>query len=254
MVDPGQSKRHWAALTALIIGIVAVLLSLIPAVGFLTTAILAPIGIVFAIIGILNTGAGKAAGRGMALTGLILVIAAIAIAVVWLFIVNLAVNKSLDDIYGTPASTEGPGRNPGAAIPFGTTSDYPNGMKITATPPVTSETSQELENRNYNVSWSTTITYSNSGSEGVRVQPIGRGSLVEGGQVLDCTVTNNAPLAAVDSPLTTMQPGESKKIDAVFSCHAADPLGVITIQLSAAPEPYESQTYFRGPLDDGETR
>ncbi len=246
------AKRHWSALTALIVGIVSAVLSLVPALGFFAVAVLAPLTIIFAIIAILKTRAGQFTGRKMAIIGLALAIVSIIIAIVWLVLINLSLSRSFDSLYGSKAVTEGPGRNEASALSFGSTSDYPNGMKVTATSPVTVETPQDQIDMGFSVTWKSTITFTNGGSEPVQVQPIGRGSVVEAGQTKECVVINGAPLSAVESKAKLLVPGEASSVEGVFTCRSSDPLGVVTIQLAARPDPYDSTAFFRGPLDGGQ--
>lgn len=252
-VPQPAAKRHWSALTALIVGIAALVLSLVPALGFFAVVVLAPIAIVFAVVAILKTRTQQFTGRKMAIVALVLAIVSIVIAVVWLVLINLSLDRTFDSLYGSKATTEGPGRNESSAITFGSTSDYPNGMKVTATSPVTVETPQAQVDQGFSVTWKSTITFTNGGSEPAQVQPIGRGSVVEARQANSCTVINGAPLAAVDSKASVLVPGETRSVEGVFACRSTDPLGVVTIQLAARPDPYDSTTFFRGPLDGGQS-
>jgi hypothetical protein len=249
-----MTKRHWAAVTALILGIIALVLSLVPLFGYLTTLILTPVAVIFAIIGIVKTGPTKRRGRRFAVVGLVLALIAVPIAVAWLYILTNAVDSSFEGLYGKPKITEGPARNSGSAISFGATSEYPSGVKVTTTAPITAATPPDQTELGNNVSWSTSIIYTNNGSEPIRFQPVAQARIVEGARGSECRAINGAPTGAVDVPVGVLVPGSSKQTDVVWSCHSDDPLGVITVQLNVAPEPYESQTFIRGPLDGGETR
>lgn len=87
VIDPNRVSRHelrhiekgtsGLAITALVLGIIAVVLSWVPVVNNFA-AFLAVIGLVFGIIGIIKTGAkGRRKGRGLAIAGTVLSIVAI---------------------------------------------------------------------------------------------------------------------------------------------------------------------------------
>lgn len=78
-VQNKKGSMSGMAVTGLVIGIVALLLSLVPIINN-AAFFLAILGVVFAIIGIVGTGAGKKSGRGLAIAGLaISIIAGIAV-------------------------------------------------------------------------------------------------------------------------------------------------------------------------------
>ncbi len=245
-----RTKRHWAATTALIVGIVALVVSLVPVLGFFGMAVLAPVGIVFAIIAIRKTGPGKSPGRKMAVIGLVLAALSILIAVAWLIVYSIALDNSLNSIYGDDRITTGPGRTASSALPFGSSTVDEHDTKATATPPVTVDMPDDLQDLGYNLAFATTVSFSNGGDRDVYYQPVGHSSVVPVG---DCkTLSKN--LSATENPLLILKPGESKSVDAVFACKATDPSGVVNVMLETAAEPYASRSFFVGPLDGGETR
>ncbi|MDQ1306240.1 MAG: hypothetical protein QG671_2072 [Actinomycetota bacterium] len=244
------TKRHWAAKTALIVGIVALVVSLVPVIGFFGMAVLAPVGIVFAIIAIRKTGPEKSPGRKMAVVGLVLSILSVLVAVAWLIVYSVALDNSLKSIYGDDRITTGPGRTASAALPFGSSTVDEHDTKATATPPVTVDMPDDLQVLGYNLAFATTVSFSNDGDRDVYYQPVGHSSVVPVG---DCkTISKN--LSAIDNLLLILKPGESKSVDAVFACKATDPSGVVNVMLETAAEPYASRSFFVGPLDGGETR
>ncbi|WP_051325358.1 DUF4190 domain-containing protein [Glycomyces tenuis] len=92
--EPGhehEPKRgNGFAVTALVLGIIALVLAFIPVVNLISFA-LGVIAIIFGIVGLV-TGRKRHAGRGMSLTGIILGVLALAVAVLMYVLVFDAVD------------------------------------------------------------------------------------------------------------------------------------------------------------------
>lgn len=96
--------RNGLGVAALVCGIVGVVIGLIPllAVPALALGILA---IVFGAVGIRRVGRGEANNRGMAITGLITGLIALALAIYGFTVVNSAVNSLNDDLNNANTSS-----------------------------------------------------------------------------------------------------------------------------------------------------
>ncbi len=90
MNGPG---RQGPAITSLVLGIVAAVFCLIPIVGMISL-VLAPIGLVFGIVGWRGAAAGRRAGKGKAIAGVVLAVLAGLGAVVSTVAVATAVDEA----------------------------------------------------------------------------------------------------------------------------------------------------------------
>ncbi|MFB7372285.1 DUF4190 domain-containing protein [Streptomyces sp. NPDC056222] len=147
---PFQQPRNGLGVTALVLGIVGLLFAIFP-FSFWLGGILGVLALIFGIIGHSRGRKGEATNKGMALTGLVLGAASIVVSIVWLIVVVTAVKDIADDIDKeikkqekvTTAPTE-PGAAPTEAAPtetapaalkFGQTFAYEDGIKVTVSKP-----------------------------------------------------------------------------------------------------------------------
>ncbi|MFE5486815.1 DUF4190 domain-containing protein [Streptomyces sp. NPDC056527] len=147
---PFQQPRNGLGVTALVLGIVGLLFAVFP-FSFWLGGILGVLALIFGIIGHSRGRNGQATNKGMALTGLILGAVSIVVSIVWLIVVVTAVKDIADDIdeeikkqeKATAAPAE-PGAEPTeaeptetapAALKFGQTFAYEDGIKVTVSKP-----------------------------------------------------------------------------------------------------------------------
>lgn len=257
-----QPKRHWAAITALVLGILSLVAGLIPVLGFFAVIVLGPLAVVFGILGILGTRTGGLRGRTMSVVGICLAVVGAVAVVVWLFLVNQALDDSLDSIYGTRAEYNGPGRNEYEALPFGQTSGYPDGLAVTAAVPRAAAIPEEMldAQNGWNIGVATTVTFTNNGSDPILFEPGARFNLGESAcEPIGLT-------ASVKPSPTQLQPGTTQTLEITAVCYTGDddasrPTSEATpsptasapaeIKLQTWPEPYASQTWFTGALPPG---
>ena len=184
-----QSATSGMAVTALVVGLVAIATSFLPIINN-GSFVLAILGAIFAIVGIVGTGAGKKKGRGMAVAGLLLGVAAIGITLATQSLYGAYVENVLDQIQhgtspvavspadGESTGTTGPDAAPGngqggTAAPGGTgapqgdygamkpgqTATFANGLSVTVN-------SVKLVKKSYDNSTMTevNVSYANAGS------------------------------------------------------------------------------------------
>lgn len=92
------------AITGLVIGIVALGTSFLPIINNISFFI-GLVGIVLAIVGIVGTGKGKKKGRGMAVAGLVISIASIAVVLASQAFYTSVIDSALDSAKATPRTT-----------------------------------------------------------------------------------------------------------------------------------------------------
>ncbi len=80
-------------ITAMVLGIIAVVFSFIPVVGFISF-ILGPLAVIFGVVGLLR----KQAGKGTSIAGLVLGVAAIVIAAMVTAMVSAGLNAAADSL------------------------------------------------------------------------------------------------------------------------------------------------------------
>lgn len=146
-----QQPRNGLGVAALVIGIVGVLIALVPFMFWLG-AILGLLALIFGIIGMGKANKGEATNKGSALTGVITGALAIVISIVWVVVLATAVKDVAEEIEkendklksGTTAPAD-PGSEPSdspeptetapAALAFGQSHTYPDGVKVTVSKP-----------------------------------------------------------------------------------------------------------------------
>ena len=97
-----QPATSAMAITALVIGLLAIATSFIPIINF-GSFVLALLSAIFAIVGIVSTGKGKKKGQGMAVAGLLLSIAAVGIAFATQSLFGMYYNNVLEQIQHGPS-------------------------------------------------------------------------------------------------------------------------------------------------------
>ncbi|WP_329121244.1 DUF4190 domain-containing protein [Streptomyces sp. NBC_01353] len=204
---PFQQPRNGLGVTALVLGIVGLLFAIFP-FSFWLGGILGVLALIFGIIGHSRGRKGEATNTGMALTGLILGALSIVVSIVWLIVVVTAVKDIAEDIdkeiekqeKATAAPAE-PGAAPTeaeptetapAALKFGQTFAYEDGIKVTVSKPRAYEPDQfAAGHAKGNSAFQVTVTIVNgskktldvsgalvdaSDAEGSRAEPVFDGS------------------------------------------------------------------------------
>ncbi|MEU9865761.1 DUF4190 domain-containing protein [Streptomyces sp. NPDC047971] len=204
---PFQQPRNGLGVAGLVVGIVGVLFAVIP-FFFWLGAILGILGLIFGIIGHGRARKGEATNKGVALSGLILGAIAIVLSVVSLIITVTAVKDIADEIdkeiqkqeKATAAPDTAPGDAPEpeptetapAALKFGQTFAYEDGIKVTVSAPRAYEPDQFAAGHTKgNSAFQVTVTIVNgskktldvsgalvdaSDAEGSRAEPVFDGS------------------------------------------------------------------------------
>ena len=255
--DPAPApttSRHWAAVTALVFGVLALIVGLIPYLGFLTLFLLGPLTLLFAIIGLVKTKDDVRPGRRMSWVALALGIAGIVAAIVWAILISIAMDRTFSGLYGSDKVLTGAGRNAAEAIPFGTVSEYPDGLQVTAAAPTPAPIPEDLVGiGGFVIGVTTTVTFTNSGSDPIPFEPGASFYYPSDSQCREpdpeSTPTGRGQL----------QPGESVTITVTAACYdaavapggsTAPPTGE-TIWLRSAPDLYETEAWFTGTLPAG---
>ncbi|MEV6331702.1 DUF4190 domain-containing protein [Streptomyces sp. NPDC051909] len=150
---PFPQPRNGLGVTALVLGIVG-LLSAIIWFLFWLGALLGLLALIFGIIGTARAGKGLATNKGMAVSGIVLGVLAMIVALVWVALIATATKDVAEEIEkeqngkgGTVTataepggkSTEAPSAEPTeqapAALKFGDTFTYEDGIKVTVSKP-----------------------------------------------------------------------------------------------------------------------
>lgn len=147
---PFQQPRNGLGVTALVLGIVGLLFAIIPFLFWLG-GILGLLALILGIIGHSRGRKGEATNKGMALTGLILGALSIVVSIIWLIVVATAVKDVADEIDkeiknqekatsapaepGAEATDAEPTEAAPAALKFGQTFAYEDGIKVTVSKP-----------------------------------------------------------------------------------------------------------------------
>ncbi|WP_370412264.1 DUF4190 domain-containing protein [Streptomyces fradiae] len=150
---PFPQPSNGLGVAALVLGIVGLVTAIIPFLFWLG-AILGLLALIFGIVGTARAGKGLATNKGMAVTGLVLGVLAMIVAVVWVIVFATAVKEAAKDIEDAQypkggsatssvapggESTDGPAAEPTekapAALKFGDTFTYEDGIKVTVSKP-----------------------------------------------------------------------------------------------------------------------
>ncbi|MFF3320280.1 DUF4190 domain-containing protein [Streptomyces sp. NPDC003035] len=144
-----QEPRNGLGVAALVIGIVGLLVALVPFLFWLG-AVLGVLALVFGIIGIGKAGKGEATNKGSAVTGVVTGALAVVVSIVWVAVLATAVKDVADEIEKeteklesattAPAapgsdSSDSPEQTAPAALAFGQSHTYPDGVKVTVSTP-----------------------------------------------------------------------------------------------------------------------
>ena len=89
--EHAPKRGNGFAVTALVLGIIAVVLAFIPVVN-IVSFVLAALAIIFGIVGLISSGK-RHAGKGMSITGIVLGVVALALAIIMYVLVLQAVDE-----------------------------------------------------------------------------------------------------------------------------------------------------------------
>ncbi|MFF3858023.1 DUF4190 domain-containing protein [Streptomyces sp. NPDC002209] len=181
---PARPATNGLAVAALVIGIAAVLIGLIPFV-FWAGGLLAVVGIGIG-IGALVRASGGAGRKTMAVVGTVLAVLGLGASVGGFLLTGLVIekvaDKGLDDDWNPPADlrrsmppipkaspTPSPSQVPGMTtpLPFGETYTYPNGIKVTLSTPKKYVTKNKYSQVGNAVEMTLTITNGSSAAHNV---------------------------------------------------------------------------------------
>lgn len=120
---PVTQPSNGLGTTGFVLGLVGLVLSPIPFIGVVAWPLVI-LGIVFSAVGIARVRAGKATNKGLTIAGLVMSIIGLAVCVVWVFIVNEAVDQVNEEANRTVTITyEVTGDAPTADIEYTTFGD-----------------------------------------------------------------------------------------------------------------------------------
>ncbi|MFD9030587.1 DUF4190 domain-containing protein [Streptomyces sp. NPDC059567] len=188
---PFQQPRNGLGVAGLVVGVVGVFFAVIPFLFWLGT-ILGILGLIFGIIGHSRVRSGQATNKGVALSGLVLGSMAIVLSILSLIVTVTAVKDIADEIdkeianqeKATAAPTTDPWETPEpeptetapAALKFGQTFAYEDGIKVTVSKPRAYEPDQFAAGHTKgNSAFQVTVTIVNGSKETLDVS----GALVD---------------------------------------------------------------------------
>ena len=162
---PVKKPKSALGITGFVIGIVALATSFLPIINNFS-AILAVVGFVFALIGVIVTVRGTKGGKGLAIAGLIICIVAFAAVLATQSAYSNAINEATSGAKATSTSSSSEAKSDSAAsqqtdnLSVGTTVNMSNGLSVTVT-------AVETGLKNYNGEEFTriTVSYANNGSK-----------------------------------------------------------------------------------------
>ncbi|MFC8509565.1 DUF4190 domain-containing protein [Streptomyces sp. NPDC057411] len=155
MQPPPAQPRNGLGTTALVLGIVGLVLAIIPFLFWLG-GILGLLALIFGIVGASRAGKGLATNKGAAISGLVLGAVSIVVSIAWTVVIATAVKDVADEIEksgGLPTAgssakpgakgttptdaptTEAPAGADSGALKFGETFAYEDGVKVTVSRP-----------------------------------------------------------------------------------------------------------------------
>ncbi len=254
-------RRDGFAVTALVLGIIALIVGLVPYLGLATLLLLGPLAVIFGIVAMLRTKDDVRPGRGMARTGLILGIVGIVAAIIWVLVVGWAIDRFYTSMYGGGERLTAGGATAQTAVPFGTPSQYPNGMVVSAAPPVPATIPSDLADiGGFTVGVQSTITFANTSDEPIAWEPgasfyyLEENSTCRGpedtprppaGQMLAAGATETITVTGYCYDPSSLGDGSSPPT----SPTPAPPLPSDMVSLKVLPAPYTYDvTWFSGPL------
>ena len=168
--EQGQSTSG-LAIAGLVVAILALLISFIPIVNN-AAFVLGLVGAVLAIVGVVQTGAGKRRGRGMAVAGLVIAVLSVVIVLVTQSMYSAAIDSVTDGAQPTSASSSSASQaaSSDAASSSASSADYSN-MAVGQAVDLDNGLSVSVDKvetglANYDGSTVTqiTVTYKNNGS------------------------------------------------------------------------------------------
>lgn len=243
-MDAARAPRHWSAITALVLGILAVLAGLVPFVGVISLVILGPLAVVFGVVSLLKTKEPTVGGRRMGIVGLCLGLAGIVAAIGMTAYMFWSLDRSYKSLYGSDVDTSGPGRSQSEALAFSETSVDAEGISITATEPVvvTVPTDVLQSETGWDIGLGITVTYTNTGDDPVLYQPSARGYVGDS----EC---RDFVERQWEDP-TQLAPGATDTRTFEFNCYEFDePATQFAVKVT--PEPYSTAAWFAGPIPAG---
>ncbi|MEU9999720.1 DUF4190 domain-containing protein [Streptomyces sp. NPDC050848] len=242
-----QQPRNGLGVTALVLGIVGLLFGVFP-FTFWLGAILGILALIFGIIGHGRARQGQATNKGVALSGLILGAVALVASIAWIIFLVFAVDEFKNELDkeiakqekassapATPGATTEPDAKPEptettpAALKFGQTFTYEDGIKVTVSQPRAYKPDQFAAGHTKgNSAFQVTVTIVNGSKETLDVT----------GALVDASDAQGAQADAIfdGSNATTMfrgnvLPGKQAKGDFAFSLPAAA-AGEMQVELS----------------------
>ena len=169
---PEKKPKSALGITGFVIGIVALATSFLPIINNFS-AILAVVGFVFALIGVIVTVRGTKGGKGLAIAGVIICIVAFAAVLATQSAYSNAINEATSGAKATSTSTSDTAKSDSKSsdstasqqtdnLSVGTTVNMSNGLAVTVT-------AVETGLKNYNGEEFTriTVSYANNGSKDV---------------------------------------------------------------------------------------
>lgn len=233
------------AITALILGIVAVVLAFIPVVNFLTY-ILGLVAVVLGVIAIFTADGTKRRGRGMGIAGAILGAVAIVIAIV-VTVVVVGTLSAIDDAVTIEVDTSGAGGAAGTPedpLPFGTSVTLENGLVLTlgqprqVTPSESSFPDQGLE-----FFWAVDVTLVNDGDEELALLGTSNGFL-ESGATCESFYDSEQFGDQFMNLDGSLPPGKNRSAVLAFGCPSAG-----AVDLEITPDILGPTLYYRGSVN-----
>ncbi|WP_260190935.1 MmpS family transport accessory protein [Actinophytocola gossypii] len=89
---PARQPSNGLGTTGFVLGLVGLVLSPIPFIGVVAWPLVV-LGIIFSAIGFARTRSGRATNKGLSIAGLVLSVVGLGVCLVWVFIVNAAVEE-----------------------------------------------------------------------------------------------------------------------------------------------------------------
>ncbi|MGW6569872.1 DUF4190 domain-containing protein [Streptomyces sp. NPDC054975] len=247
MPPPFQQPRNGLGVAALVLGIVGLLFGLFP-LTFWLGAILGILALIFGIIGHGRARKGEATNKGAALSGIILGALALVASIAWVIFFAVAVEdikKGIDEEIAkqekassapaTPGASKEPAADPEptetapAALKFGQTFAYEDGIKVTVSKPRAYKPDQFAAGHTKgNSAFQVTVTIVNGSKETLDVT----------GALVDASDAEGAQADAIFDGSNATQmfqgnvlPGKQAKGNFAFSL-PADASGEMQVELS----------------------
>lgn len=246
MTDPSTPsvaavpKRSGLAVTALVLGIVGLVLSIIPVIN-VVGILLGGLAVVFGIIGIVTANGVKRTGRGMAIAGLILGAVAVVVGII-VNVVILGALSAVDDAVTVDVDSSAAGGAAGTTddpLPFGTEVTLENGLVVTVGVPTPFTPSSEfLIDKGEEFFWSVDVSISNNGTEDASLLGTSNGFLASGAA---CSSEFDSEqfgeqLFALDGSLPS---GKSRSSTLAFACPAEE-----SVELELTPDILGPTLYY----------